>query len=311
MKSDCPAIIAKPLCPFNINDEPCANLLITGESGAGKTVQLRSLIKSFHTQGAKVIVLDVGPSFKKLVKELDGYTVPSAFSSLSMTTQHCYPIFTSLFANMPASEQLHQHLSLLAEFSYYVAGGQGLLAEGFSVYEETLKCITENALNQRQEPNFISNLLYACEELDDGKNEQIGVLYKAFTYAEQFFNKNFKDKIKIDFSQDIIHIDDDYLRYMSGDKYQFSIFLCFLTLCYRLAHPAAPIAVCIDEIVQLDSITHLLPLINTYQVNVITTSQLGHHLEHYKKDFQYRAEITLANKGDYTGARRLLLARES
>ncbi|ODN41378.1 TraG/VirB4 family ATPase [Piscirickettsia litoralis] len=297
---DAPAIIASsPPMDFNLTnlfnkeDKTASNMLITGESGAGKTFELKTLIKKLSSQGAKVLILDVGHSFAELVAKLGGQTIQHPFTS--NFDSYCHPVFTSLLEETNNADEFEQHSTLIAELVYYIAGGNLALQGSFENYKNTLVSIVKSAFEQYREPNFISNLIFACEEMSYG-NKQASTLFERLSEAEANYQKIYSNKRKIDFSQDIIHIGDNhYFSELSKKKNQFAVFLCFLALRYRLANPQTPIVICIDEIIRFDAITHLLPLINTYQVSVVATSQPHDDLEKYKKEFQCQVEVTAPN----------------
>ncbi|MDO9182121.1 MAG: hypothetical protein Q7U04_06920, partial [Bacteriovorax sp.] len=69
---------------FNLFDEAAINfnLLITGTSGQGKSMMANKIIKDEVGRGRKVVILDLGNSFKKTVAYLDGRNFSRSFNPL-------------------------------------------------------------------------------------------------------------------------------------------------------------------------------------------------------------------------------------
>lgn len=69
---------------FNLFDEAAINfnLLITGTSGQGKSMMANKIIKDEVENGRKVVILDLGNSFKKTVSYLDGHNFSRSFNPL-------------------------------------------------------------------------------------------------------------------------------------------------------------------------------------------------------------------------------------
>lgn len=74
---------------FNIFDESAINfnLLITGTSGQGKSMMANKIIKDEVERGKKVVILDLGNSFKKTVSYLNGYNFSLSFNPLQFRDQ--------------------------------------------------------------------------------------------------------------------------------------------------------------------------------------------------------------------------------
>ncbi len=69
---------------FNLFDGAAINfnLLITGTSGQGKSMMANKIIKDEMERGRKVVILDLGNSFKKTVSYLDGRNFSRSFNPL-------------------------------------------------------------------------------------------------------------------------------------------------------------------------------------------------------------------------------------
>jgi hypothetical protein len=69
---------------FNLFDNSAINfnLLITGTSGQGKSMMANKIIKDELAEGKKIVILDLGNSFKKTVSYLDGVNFSKAFNPL-------------------------------------------------------------------------------------------------------------------------------------------------------------------------------------------------------------------------------------
>ncbi len=76
---------------FNLFDEAAINfnLLITGTSGQGKSMMANKIIKDEVERGRKVVILDLGNSFKKTVTYLDGRNFSHSFNPLQFR-DHVY-----------------------------------------------------------------------------------------------------------------------------------------------------------------------------------------------------------------------------
>ncbi|MDD4976831.1 MAG: hypothetical protein PHY93_20925, partial [Bacteriovorax sp.] len=71
---------------FNLFDDGAINfnLLITGTSGQGKSMIANKIIKDEVERGRKVVILDLGNSFKKTVSYLDGCNFSRSFNPLQL-----------------------------------------------------------------------------------------------------------------------------------------------------------------------------------------------------------------------------------
>jgi hypothetical protein len=69
---------------FNLFDETAINfnLLITGTSGQGKSMMANKIIRDEVERGQKIVILDLGNSFKKTVTYLDGCNFSQSFNPL-------------------------------------------------------------------------------------------------------------------------------------------------------------------------------------------------------------------------------------
>lgn len=74
---------------FNLFDESAINfnLLSTGTSGQGKSMMANKIIKDEVNQGRKVVILDLGNSFKKTVSYLNGTNFSLSFNPLQFRNQ--------------------------------------------------------------------------------------------------------------------------------------------------------------------------------------------------------------------------------
>lgn len=74
---------------FNLFDESAINfnLLITGTSGQGKSMMANKIIKDEVEIGRKVVIIDLGNSFKKTVAYLDGCNFSLSFNPLQFKDQ--------------------------------------------------------------------------------------------------------------------------------------------------------------------------------------------------------------------------------
>jgi len=74
---------------FNLFDESAINfnLLITGTSGQGKSMIANKIIKDEVERGRKIVILDLGNSFRKTVSYLDGKNFSRSFNPLQFRDQ--------------------------------------------------------------------------------------------------------------------------------------------------------------------------------------------------------------------------------
>jgi hypothetical protein len=89
---------------FNLFDEEALNynVLISGQSGTGKSMIAQKILKEELANGASVIVLDLGNSFSKTARYLGGETLSLSFNPLQFKSPHY--LKELIISVIPASE---------------------------------------------------------------------------------------------------------------------------------------------------------------------------------------------------------------
>jgi hypothetical protein len=89
---------------FNLFDEQALNynVLISGQSGTGKSMIAQKILKEELANGASAIVLDLGNSFKKTARYLGGGSLSLSFNPLQFKSPHY--LKELIISVIPASE---------------------------------------------------------------------------------------------------------------------------------------------------------------------------------------------------------------
>ena len=166
------------------------NVSVVGRSGAGKSVFMQELAVSILRKGGKVYVLDVGRSFEKQVKMLDGQ-----FIEFSTESGLCLNPFSSI--DERSKEHIEDALAVMKPIISMMAAPK----EGTSSYEDSLieKALME-VWSEKGSKAGIGDLAewFLNQEEDRVTCQRIGTMLFPYT-RDGAYGKYFNGKANIDF----------------------------------------------------------------------------------------------------------------
>ncbi len=152
---------------FNLFDESAINfnLLITGTSGQGKSMIANKIIKDEVERGRKIVILDLGNSFRKTVSYLDGKNFSRSFNPLQFRDQ----------------SYLKNFILSVVDDGFFTRADEGRLFEVIgSIKEEEF--ISFDCFLERLESEFSGIKYYFSEIKEYFTNEQIEL--NSLTYCD-------------------------------------------------------------------------------------------------------------------------------
>lgn len=186
--------------PFD-NEEGNYNVSVVGKSGSGKSVFMQELVSSTLGQGGQVFVLDVGRSFEKTVKLLEG-----EFIEFTPQSSICINPFSSLPIDNPleaedALAMLKPILSLMAA----PREGTGDLENAF--IEQALKV----AWDDKKREASITDVAAYLNDHPDLIAKTLG--QKLFPYTEEgIYGRFFTGPATVDLSKPMVVIELEELK---------------------------------------------------------------------------------------------------
>ena len=173
------------------------NVCIAGRSGSGKSVFMQDLMTSILKLGGKVFVLDVGRSFEKTAKLLDGN-----FLEFSSKSQVCLNPFTSIIPE----ESADSLLMLKSIVALMASPTQGVTDIEFSYIE---KAIT-HAWQTKGNAASISDVAQFLEKTKDKRAQDLATMI--YPYTAGAYGKFFNGKANINFQNNLNVIELEELK---------------------------------------------------------------------------------------------------
>ncbi|MDI9640430.1 DUF5934 domain-containing protein [Geitlerinema splendidum] len=186
--------------PFD-NNEGNYNTCVVGRSGSGKSVFMQELLTSILGMGGRVFVLDVGRSFEKTVKLLNGTFVE--FSTHS-------PICINPFSSIPSddAEAASDGLAMLKPILSLMAAPK----EGTTDLEDTyLEQALQEAWNEKQNKATITDVADVLLKLPDRIAVTLGKRLRPYT-EKGSYGRFFNGEANIDLSDNLVVIEMEELK---------------------------------------------------------------------------------------------------
>jgi conjugal transfer ATP-binding protein TraC len=222
--------------PFD-NTSGNYNCVVLGKSGAGKSVFMQDLIINGLRGGARVYIIDVGRSYEKLCKIVDGQQI-----EFSRESNICLNPFTKL--KMRDQEEKETALSLLKPLIACMAAPQSGTKELENSYIE--RAILE-VWDQKGNAATITDISNHLLSYDDVKAKDLGIMLTPYTekgmYAKYFVGEN-----NVNLSNPLVLIE---LEELKGRKDLQAVVLQLMIMTITseafLGDRKTPFYICIDE----------------------------------------------------------------
>ncbi len=186
--------------PFD-NEEGNYNVSVVGKSGSGKSVFMQELVASTLGQGGQVFVLDVGRSFEKTVKLLNG-----EYIEFTPRSDICINPFTSLpIDNVSETEDALAMLKPIVSLMAAPHDGTGDLENSF--IEQALK----SAWDKKSQSATISDVASYLTHQKDPVANNLG--QKLFPYTKKgIYGRFFEGSANVDLSAAMVVVELEELK---------------------------------------------------------------------------------------------------
>lgn len=186
--------------PFD-NEEGNYNVAVVGKSGSGKSVFMQELVASTLGQGGQVFVLDVGRSFEKTVKLLNG-----EYIEFTPRSNICINPFSSLpIDNISETEDALAMLKPIVSLMAAPHDGTGDLENSF--IEQALK----SAWDQKLRQTTISDVANYLTNHKDPVANNLG--QKLFPYTKEgIYGRFFGGSANVDLSAAMVVVELEELK---------------------------------------------------------------------------------------------------
>ena len=186
--------------PFD-NNEGNYNTCVVGRSGSGKSVFMQELLTSMLGMGGRVFVLDVGRSFEKTVKLLNG-----TYVEFSTHSPICINPFSSIPQNDP--EAASDALSMLKPILSLMAAPK----EGTRDIEDTyLEQAVQEAWNKKQTLATITDVAQFLKKQPDSIAKSLGERLRSYT-SDGYYGRFFNGPATIDLSDSLVVVELEELK---------------------------------------------------------------------------------------------------
>ena len=212
------------------------NVVVSGRSGSGKSVFMQDLLVSGLSSGAKVFVLDVGRSFEKLCRILEGQQI-----EFSLESSICLNPFSSISEE---KEERNAQLSFLKS----IIGCMSAPKQGTTDYQNAIieKSIIE-VWKEKKSKTTITDISKWLSSPTDKEAKELGVLLTPFS-KDGIYGKYFDRPGSVNFHNKMVLIE---LEELSDKKdlqaVVLQLFIMAITNQAFLGDRKTPFFICIDE----------------------------------------------------------------
>lgn len=172
------------------------NLVISAESGSGKSFEVNELITSYMSEGAQVWVVDAGKSYQKLAEQVGG-----DFVHFGETSKVCLAPFKFVENYEDEEDAIISNISAMASQS-------GSLID---LQRSALKQITAMLWAERGNALQIDDIAQRCLENEDQRIKDVGQQLYAFT-SNGSYGKYFTGDNNISFQKQFTVLELDELQ---------------------------------------------------------------------------------------------------
>lgn len=219
------------------NDSGNYNTIVVGRSGSGKSVFMQELLVSTLGCGGRVFVIDVGRSFERTCKILDGQ-----FIEFTKHTPLCLNPFTKM--GLSESEDLEDTFSMLKSIVAMMAAPTGKTDDYENALIETALRDAWNLKHQRATMTDVSECLRANT---DERAKKLGVMLIPYT-KEGVYGRYFEGENNINFNKPMVVIELEELKERKDlQSVVLQIFMMTITNQMLMGDRKTPFHMCFDE----------------------------------------------------------------
>jgi conjugal transfer ATP-binding protein TraC len=219
------------------NDSGNYNTIVVGRSGSGKSVFMQELLVSTLGCGGRVFVIDVGRSFERTCKILEGQ-----FIEFTKNTPLCLNPFTKM--GISESEDLEDTFSMLKSIVAMMAAPTGKTDDYENALIETALRDAWNLKKQQATMTDVSDILRANT---DGRAQKLGVMLIPYT-KEGVYGRYFEGENNINFQKPMVVIELEELKERKDlQSVVLQIFMMTITNQMLMGDRKTPFHMCFDE----------------------------------------------------------------
>lgn len=219
------------------NDSGNYNTIVVGRSGSGKSVFMQELLVSTLGCGGRVFVIDVGRSFERTCKILDGQ-----FVEFTKNTPLCLNPFTKM--GLSESEDLEDTFSMLKSIVAMMAAPTGKTDDYENALIETALREAWNAKRQQATMTDVSDILRATS---DERAKTLGIMLIPYT-KDGVYGRYFEGENNINFHKPMVVIELEELKERKDlQSVVLQIFMMTITNQMLMGDRKTPFHMCFDE----------------------------------------------------------------
>jgi conjugal transfer ATP-binding protein TraC len=219
------------------NDSGNYNTIVVGRSGSGKSVFMQELLVSTLGCGGRVFVIDVGRSFERTCKILDGQ-----FIEFTKNTPLCLNPFTKM--GLSESEDLEDTFSMLKSIVAMMAAPTGKTDDYENALIETALRDAWNLKHQRATMTDVSDILRSNA---DERARKLGVMLIPYT-KDGVYGRYFEGENNINFNKPMVVIELEELKERKDlQSVVLQIFMMTITNQMLMGDRKTPFHMCFDE----------------------------------------------------------------
>lgn len=193
------------LVGFDLFDSPSNfNGYIVATSGAGKSVWINFLTINYLLRGDRVFTFDIGRSYEKLAKTIDGQWIEFNMNS---------PMSLNPFSEIKTEEDLHEYLDYLIGFVYFMGApvSQSLSEEIEKFIRAELNIMLPKLWNTNREKLEISHISDEFMGQDDIRFKDFGQQLIPYT-RKGLYGKFFNGPSQVSFNKQFVVMELDTLE---------------------------------------------------------------------------------------------------
>lgn len=219
------------------NDSGNYNTIVVGRSGSGKSVFMQELLVSTLGCGGRVFVIDVGRSFERTCKILEGQ-----FIEFTKNTPLCLNPFTKM--GLSESEDLEDTFSMLKSIVAMMAAPTGKTDD----YENALiETALREAWNMKRQKATMTDVSERLRASADDRAKRLGVMLIPYT-KDGVYGRYFEGDNNISFDKPMVVIELEELKERKDlQSVVLQIFMMTITNQMLMGDRKTPFHMCFDE----------------------------------------------------------------
>jgi len=174
------------LITLDLYDNPSRNAVISGKTGSGKSFFTNELILNYLSKGAKVWMIDVGRSYYKLCKILDGEFIEFG------KREFCLNPFSYI-------KDFNDEAEILKAIVAQMAAPTRVLTD---IEHSMISQAVETVWNRKGNEGGIRDVKDELKRIGDSRADDLAMML--YDYAEGIYSPHFHGQANVDFEKDFI-----------------------------------------------------------------------------------------------------------